>query len=270
MSINSTVTLAPQKLTDGSTKLKLVSPFVPGFSDKARALGGTWNPTTKAWYFDQRDSDRVRALVLATFGVDPLAEPGDEPELVTVRVELNGRLCNESSVWMFGRELASRGGRDYAVRLGTGVILIAGSFPSHGGSVKNPRLDNSDGTILEVRDVPRQLAEQAIAENAKRAAEQIAGADKRAETPGAPNCDAGTIAGIRAFAAELNARVRIVESAPQPERVPLAQEQMVALAGRLDPASRKSAIMSVLLSLAPSERRDVLAEIEKFREQAAI
>jgi hypothetical protein len=133
------VTLAEQKMKDGSTKLKLVSPFVPGFSDKARALGGTWNPTSKAWYFDTRDVRRIRDLVLSTYGADPLAEPGDEPELVTVRVALDYP-DDGGQIWMFGRELASRSSRDYSARLGEGVVVISGGFPRSGGSAKTPRV----------------------------------------------------------------------------------------------------------------------------------
>jgi hypothetical protein len=241
------VTLAEQKMKDGSTKLKLVSPFVPGFSDKARALGGTWNPTSKAWYFDTRDVRRIRDLVLSTYGADPLAEPGDEPELVTVRVALDYP-DDGGQIWMFGRELASRSSRDYSARLGEGVVVISGGFPRSGGSAKTPRVAADSGTVLEVRDVPRSLVEQEIS--------------KRRAAVG----PSGNVAWAEARA---NA-ITIIESDVQPERAPRAQEQLVALARSLDPAARRSALMSVLLSLDAAERKGLLAEITTFLDQGAI
>lgn len=298
MAINSTPTLAEQKMKDGSTKLKLVSPFVPGFSDKARALGGTWNATSKAWYFDTRDSRRVRDLVQTTYGADPLAEPGDEPELITVRLDLDGFETRSSNLWAFGREIVSRGNRDYSVRLGDGVIIIAGGFPGSGGSRANPALMTKPGTIVEVRDVPRPLvdklteARKGQQQDIERKISALHGtvAELQAQIDAYPKPFTPASAEAFKFAtlerdliyAENSLRnaqqslthsqesICIIESAPAPERVPAAVTQMVALAKSLTPDNRRSAIMSVLLSLDTAERKDLLAEIAKFAEQGAI
>lgn len=156
------LTLAPVKMKDGSTKLQLKTPYAPDLPARCKALGGKWGPADKAWYFDERDAGRVRDLCVETFGIDPLAEPDEAPELVTVRVSLDA-FSDGAEAWAFGRELARRPGRDYDVRLGGGVILISGGFPRTGGSMKNPSLAAKDGTVLEVRDVPRPLAEQEVA-----------------------------------------------------------------------------------------------------------
>ncbi len=39
-------------------------------------------------------------------------------------------------------------------------MVLSGGFPGSGGSVKNPRVDPKEGTVLEVRDFPRKLAEE--------------------------------------------------------------------------------------------------------------
>lgn len=211
MATNQSTTLAEQKMTDGSVKLKLVSPFVPGFSDKARALGGTWNPTRKAWYFDTRDAARVRALCLETFGVDPLADPNEAPELVTVRFDFgptNYNVRRSSALWLFGREIAQRPGRDNKVRLGNGVVILSGGFSSHGGSAKYPALDADETIVLEIRDVPAALV----------AAEQ-------AKYP------AGTIT--------------IIESTPAADRVPPTIEQIIALAKTLSAEQRTTVVAQI-------------------------
>ena len=153
MAIN--VTLTEQKMKDGSTKLQLVSPYSPTLPAKCRALGGRWNADTKKWYFDLRDADRVRSMCVEAFGIDPLAEPDEQPELVTVRWVVGGTTYDDS-VWMFGREILRRPSRDERVRLGKDVVLIAGGFEGWGGSRANPRIGTpQDGTIVEIRDVPR-------------------------------------------------------------------------------------------------------------------
>ena len=43
-------------------------------------------------------------------------------------------------------------------------MVVSGSFPGRGGSVKNPALEPADGTVLEVRDLPRAVAAKMIAE----------------------------------------------------------------------------------------------------------
>lgn len=147
-------------LPDG--RIALLSPYHPEVPSAAKALGGRWNSASKSWSFDSRDTNAVRALCTRVFGVDPLA---DAPiEAVTVRVGYPLFESAGSALWLFGRELAKRFGRDRAVSLGNDVIILQGGFPSRGGSVKSPALMADNNTILEVRDVPRLLAEALVAE----------------------------------------------------------------------------------------------------------
>jgi len=86
--------------------------------------------------------------------------PGEDT--MTLRVDLsvaNEESENHNEFRACGRTLAWRPGRHAAVRLGEGVIIAAGGFHASGGSMRNPTLADLPGTILEVRDVPRSLAE---------------------------------------------------------------------------------------------------------------
>ena len=154
------VTIKPQLMKDGTTKLKAESPYHPDFPVGARKLGGKWNPTSKAWYFDLRDEERVRTLCTAVYGTDGTV--ADAEDLVTVRPTLGGTYWSfDHELWAFGRRLAVRRERDYAVSLGDGVIVVEGDFMESGGSRKNPRITLATATVvLEIRDVPALLVEK--------------------------------------------------------------------------------------------------------------
>lgn len=138
----------------GNGRVKLAAPYHPGLPSRARALGGKFDPSTKTWHFDARDEERVREIARALYGTDGK----DAPPLVTIRVNLDKIRPNGGSLWLAGREVAARLGRDLPARLGEGVIVISGGFPSTGGSRAHPRLEPKSGTVLEVRDVPEVLA----------------------------------------------------------------------------------------------------------------
>jgi hypothetical protein len=144
-------TLETVTMQDGSQRLKFWSNgFVPGFSDDARALGGNYNKTANAWYFDVRDESRVRDLLTQYFGL-----PGEMP--ATMRIHASA-LTTTNEFWVGGRCIASRRFRDGRVNLGANVVVVAGSFSASGGSSNYPRLSPSPDLILEVRDVPRSIA----------------------------------------------------------------------------------------------------------------
>lgn len=120
------------------------APFSPDFPAPARDAGGNWNGDV--WTFDVRDESRVRALCREIYGTD-----GAVAETVTVRTS---NIPWDKTMFAYGRRVAHRPSRDERVRLGEGVVIIEGGFPPSGGSVKNPRLDPEQGTVLEIRDVP--------------------------------------------------------------------------------------------------------------------
>ena len=130
------------------------APYHPEWPAQAKALGGRYRPTDKSWQFDARDEARVRELCVAIYGTDGETAA----DLVTLHVQV-WRLQDSQAIWLAGREICSRPGRDAQVRLGAGVILLSGEFAAWSGSRNHPRVGALAGTILEVRDVPRPLAE---------------------------------------------------------------------------------------------------------------
>lgn len=151
--------LKPVTVRNGRTMLQLTAPYHPAFPRLARALGGLFNGDTKLWYFDPRDEARVRALCEEVYGIDP----GNQEPVSTRTILLHlDRLNTENeSLWLVGREIASRPARDAPVRLGRGVIINSGGFANRGGSARYPALAPLDGTVLVVRDVPFSLVERA-------------------------------------------------------------------------------------------------------------
>jgi hypothetical protein len=89
----------------------------------------------------------------------------DEGQLATVRVNMDDLHYSGQELRLAGRRLAWRPSRDEQVRLAEGVVVISGGFPASGGSVKNPRLTEEDGTVLEIRDVPLPVAQKMTEES---------------------------------------------------------------------------------------------------------
>ena len=142
--------MEPVRVTTTDTKVTVHSPFCPAFPARARGLGGRW--VSDKWEFAARDDARVRALCVEMYGSD-----GDDgAPTVDLHVDVNvfEGMFSQQALFLAGREIAHRPGRDSSVRLGQDVILIQGSFPGSGGSVRNPVLNTREGTILEVRGVP--------------------------------------------------------------------------------------------------------------------
>jgi hypothetical protein len=153
----------------GAGKLAVKSPYHPDFSGRAKKIGGRWSASAKVWSFDKRDEERVRKLLVDLFGTD--GTPALASDLLTIRAPATvceGRHCTfggsrPMTFWLAGREVARVSGRDSGAKLGDGVILLTGKFFS-AGSVKSPACEYKDGTIVEVRDVPRAAAEKVHAE----------------------------------------------------------------------------------------------------------
>ena len=134
---------------DGS--LEVHSPYHPDFPAAARALGGRWRPSRRTWVFDGRDEAVVGDLLARLFGWSP--DPSGE--VVTVRVTLSRANAGGAEARLAGRVIARRPGRDEAVVLGAGVVVVGGAFAPSAGSRQHPALIDSDGVVtLEVRDLP--------------------------------------------------------------------------------------------------------------------
>ena len=138
-------------LTAADGGLEVRSPYHPDFPAAARALGGRWRPSRRTWVFDGRDELAVGGLLARLFGWSP-APSG---EVVTVRVALDRDNAGGAEARLAGRCIARRPGRDEAVVLGAGVVVVGGAFAPRAGSRQHPALIDSDEVVtLEVRDLP--------------------------------------------------------------------------------------------------------------------
>lgn len=146
------------KIERTESRIVVQTPYHPEFPPAAKRMGGKWDAANRVWVFDARDEERVRALVRGLFGTDGSEEP---QKLVTVRIRADLHPATDSNaLWLFGRRIAYRLGRDFPVRLGDGVVIIEGDFARRGGSRKYPALEPLPGTVLEIRDVPAELARE--------------------------------------------------------------------------------------------------------------
>lgn len=145
--------------SDNASRLAVFSPYHPTFPANAKRLGGRWDAGRKVWHFDPRDEQRVRELCRETFGDDGTA---DKTDLVSVRIKLSehpDRRDSDIGFTACGREVCRVWGRDSGAKFGDGVVVVAGSVSS-GGSRKNPCLSWSADAVIELRDVPRAVAER--------------------------------------------------------------------------------------------------------------
>jgi hypothetical protein len=142
------------RVTREETRITLMAPPHPDLPGLARSLDG-W-AERGVWCFGLPAEPAVRALARRLFGTDG----DDRVPLVTLRCRLGPTDEREGEVWRFGRLLVARRGRDQAVRLGRGVTLVEGDFPSRAGRLRAPRVFGADGVgvVLEVQGVPVTLA----------------------------------------------------------------------------------------------------------------
>jgi hypothetical protein len=116
-------------------------------------LGGRWSKPS--WVFDVRDEVRVRELCKEVYGTD-----GTSSDLVTLKVTVSeSDSTYDLSYYVAGRQVARAFDRDGGARLGEDVVVLEGGFYST-GSRKNPALGVKEGTVIEVRDVPRAAVEK--------------------------------------------------------------------------------------------------------------
>lgn len=152
------------------------SPYDKGFVNAARQLGGKWDGTAKTWEFDVRYETQVREILRSVYGTDGLTPTAT----VALRIVLDELAEGGDELRVAGRTVAKKFSRDAAPRLGDGCAVIAGKFKEHGGSRNSPRLTWSDGTIVEVLDVPLPAA-QALVDANPDAYSIVAGEDAKAD-----------------------------------------------------------------------------------------
>ncbi|MFD4790141.1 hypothetical protein ACFWN1_24430 [Streptomyces sp. NPDC058459] len=138
-------------VTTETGKTRVQSPFHPKWPDEAKRIGGQWSGG--ALVFDARDEARVCELAIEIYG------SAEFTDTVSVRIQVgdaqgdrDGRPPRTGTAGRF----ATRFGRDSEPRPGDSVILISGGFAgSHNYITLGPLV----GTLVEVRDMSRQVAE---------------------------------------------------------------------------------------------------------------
>lgn len=136
--------------------IKVFCPYSKSFVDFAHMRNAKWSDQHKCWIFDIRDEFAVRSTLIDIYGTDDYASC----EKVDVRINLDGFNTNVTRVFLLGRELAVRRYWDAPVYLGEKVAIIQGGFEKEPKSRRYRTCDALPGTVLEVRDVPRIIAER--------------------------------------------------------------------------------------------------------------
>lgn len=146
-------------------RIRVFSPYNAEFPTRAKELGGRWDASARCWTFDPRDEPAVRSLCREFYGTDGSA-PAD---VMTIRFDFDklglrdmGDLQRSRKFTLGGRMVCERPGRDWRVKLGQGVVLVDGVFAASGGSMKHPALGDLSGVVLEIRDLPRRMVEDAV------------------------------------------------------------------------------------------------------------
>ena len=104
-----------------------------------REKGGRFNQRKSVWEF--ASTSTTEKMISELFG--------NINDLVETVVKMD-QIDIQGAEWHIGGyKLASRRGRDYNVEIPTGVQLKIGSFPSSGGSMKNPQVaGNVESMVL--------------------------------------------------------------------------------------------------------------------------
>lgn len=137
--------------------IEVVAPYYEPFVERARGMMGRCQ--NGVWRFSPLREAEVRAALWELFGTDGTPVP-----TVAVEVTLSPAEADEASVWALGRRLVRRALYGYPVALGEGVVRARGRgqvgawFPTTSGTKGRPTLGHAAPVVLEVRQVPEELA----------------------------------------------------------------------------------------------------------------
>ena len=142
-------------VTQEGDALYVQSPYNEDFNEWVKGRNATWD-RSRGWKLDARDEEAVREKLMDIYGTD-----GRAVEMVDVRYDTaqGWGFDGDQQVFMMGRSILRKKHRDRKPMLGDGVVILQGALKEHGGSMKYPEIKHTDNLILEIRDVPRSLAE---------------------------------------------------------------------------------------------------------------
>ena len=156
------VKLSTVEIKGEGEKLKIESPYSPLFVKRARDLGGEWLSKYKAWYFNPKDISRVKGICNEVYGTF-----GNPVETVDMEIDLDTYFDNSNDIYIKGIKVAARVSRDANVILNNAIVK-KGGFLNKGGSTSHPRVGWKEGTILEVRNIPKTIAKEMVEKDSKR------------------------------------------------------------------------------------------------------
>ncbi|AFJ21496.1 gp41 [Salisaeta icosahedral phage 1] len=141
-------------VTKEGGKIYVQSPYHKDFNRWVKKRGGKWK--SNRWVLDARDEEAVREKLFEVYGTDGQAVP-----MVDVRYNTSkgDGFEGHKQVFMLGRSILRKKSRDRKPTLGDGVVILEGSLRKRGGSRRYPEITHSNDLVLEIRDVPRSLAE---------------------------------------------------------------------------------------------------------------
>lgn len=117
--------------------IKLTITYSPTIIAELKKVGGKWNPLEKVWELPLTRLDFVEANIGKL-----------DSKVVKAQVTYEQAESVENEYKMGFYKIACRENRDSNAHLT--AILIRGTIPSTGGSVKNPRVSASEDSIFEI------------------------------------------------------------------------------------------------------------------------
>jgi len=129
------------------------SPYKPSIPEEFKKLNGRWDPSKNVWVLPARYKDRVERILTERLGAN-------DEDLVDMRIKTDGLDWDRVRSFWIGQYHIHRPSRDWSVRKSNNIAIIEGGFPKSGGSMKHPSLDPLPGTVLEVRGIPKSIAEK--------------------------------------------------------------------------------------------------------------
>lgn len=132
------------KLIRAEGQIKVISPYNASFVKRVKMLQGKFDYSDKSWSVSEEYEEQLLALLDEIYGYTEGAS-----ETVKVRYKAVD-FQNQDEIIIGGLSQARRPGRDNSVKLNSNTIFVSGQdFPSSAGSMKYPRIDADESTILE-------------------------------------------------------------------------------------------------------------------------
>lgn len=136
--------------------IEVLSPYNPEFVSFAHMRGGKWSKKKEVWMFDSRDEFAVRSALIDIYGTDDY----ESCEKVDVRFDYNEVFpyYSDYKVIACGYEFARAKWGD--IKLADHTVVIKGKLFNKANCVRA-----EEGTIIELRSVPKKAAERFFREN---------------------------------------------------------------------------------------------------------